>query len=78
MRLLTDELALQLTESLLQNDKNIKDDLQAKLDAFDITVSRTADDKGVVITIADGNETNSATIYDGTGTDDITMVKAIL
>ena len=78
MKLLTDELALQLTESLLQNDKNIKDDLQSKLDAFNVTVSRTTDDKGVIITVTDENGTNSVTVYDGTGTDDITMVKAIL
>lgn len=75
MKLFTDELALELTRKLLQNDKDIKDELQRKIDAISngtgggtspiITIARTPDDDGVIITVTDLNGTNSVIVNDG-------------
>lgn len=75
MKLFTDELALELTKKLLQNDKDIRDDLQAKINAVSngtgggtspiITLTRTPDDDGIIITVTDLSGTNSVTVYDG-------------
>lgn len=74
MKILTDELALQLTKNLLQNDKSIKDDLQSQIDSISatsgsssptITIARTEADDGVIITVVDSNGTNSIVVYDG-------------
>lgn len=75
MKLFTEELALELTRKLLQNDKDIRDDLQEKINAVSngtgggtspiITVVRTPEDDGVIITVTDISGSNSVTIYDG-------------
>lgn len=75
MKLFTEELALELTKKLLQNDKDIRDDLQAKINAVSngtgggtspiITLARTLEDDGVIITVTDLTGTNSVTVYDG-------------
>lgn len=72
-KLLTEELALQLTEMLLQNDKTIRDDLQKKIDNISvtggvsptITLARTDEDDGVIITVTDVDGTESIIVYDG-------------
>lgn len=68
-KLFTEELALQLTTMLLQNDKSIQDDLQSKINNITtssvITLSRTENDDGVIITVTNDHETNSVVIYDG-------------
>lgn len=73
-KLLTDELALHLTEKLLQNDKDIKDELQSKIDSINvgesgqsptISLSHTETDDGVIITVTDVNGTQSIIVYDG-------------
>ncbi len=75
MKLFTEELALELTKKLLQNDKDIRDDLQSKINAVSngtgggtspiITLARTPEDDGVIITVTDLTGTNSVTVYDG-------------
>lgn len=72
-KLLTDELALVLAEELLKNDKVIRDDLQAKIDNIStstgtsptVTMERTAEDDGVIITVTDINGTSSIIVRDG-------------
>lgn len=70
MKLYTEEIAMILTEKLLKNDKSINDNLMAKIqnianDQSTITVTRTAEDDGVIITVIDSDGTNSITLYDG-------------
>lgn len=70
MKLYTEEIATILTEKLLENDKSINDDLSAKIqDISDsqstITITRTPQDNGVIITVMDSKGLNSTTLYDG-------------
>lgn len=70
MKLYTEEIATILTEKLLENDKSINDDLNAKIQSVadnqsTITITRTPQDNGVIITVIDSNGSNSTTLYDG-------------
>lgn len=66
-KLLTEELALQLTERLLENDKTVNDKLQEKIDNVEkevpsITATRNEENNGAVITV----NSKKITIKDGT------------
>lgn len=66
-KLLTEELALQLTERLLENDKTVNDKLQEKIDNVEkevpsITATRNEENNGAVITV----NSKKVTINDGT------------
>lgn len=65
----TEELALQLTELLLNNDKLIQNDLIRKIEKisgdFSISLSRTDTDNGSIITIKNGDTIQNIVINDG-------------
>ena len=85
MKLFTEELALELTKKLLQNDKDIRDDLQEKINAVSngtgggtspiITIARTPEDDGVIITVTDLSGTNSVIVHDGSSGKNIQVAK---
>lgn len=72
-KLLNEELALYLTEKLLNNDKRLYDELVEKINNITleqgvfptISLQRTENDDGIIISVTDVNGTSSDTVYDG-------------